>query len=51
MSSGDRYDGYSVNLFLDEDRDWLAHLVELPFDSRARPRRAGVSRRRGYPSR
>jgi len=26
----DRFDGYSVELFLDEDNDWLAHLVELP---------------------
>ena len=26
----DRFDGYAVELFLDEDNDWLAHLVELP---------------------
>jgi len=26
----DRFDGYTVKLFLDEDNDWLAHLVELP---------------------
>jgi predicted RNase H-like HicB family nuclease len=26
----DRFDGYTVELFLDEDNDWLAHLVELP---------------------
>jgi predicted HicB family RNase H-like nuclease len=26
----DRFDGYAVELFLDEDKDWLAHLVELP---------------------
>jgi len=26
----DRFDGYAVELFLDEDGDWLAHLVELP---------------------
>jgi predicted HicB family RNase H-like nuclease len=26
----DRFDGYAVELFLDEDIDWLAHLVELP---------------------
>ncbi len=26
----DRFDGYAVELFLDEDTDWLAHLVELP---------------------
>ena len=25
-----RFDGFSVNLFFDEDGDWLAHLVELP---------------------
>jgi predicted HicB family RNase H-like nuclease len=26
----DRFDGYAVELFFDEDNDWLAHLVELP---------------------
>ena len=26
----DDFDGFSVNLFLDEDGDWLAHLVEMP---------------------
>jgi predicted HicB family RNase H-like nuclease len=26
----DRFDGYAVELFLDEDNDRLAHLVELP---------------------
>ncbi len=26
----DRFDGYAVELFIDEDHDWLAHLVELP---------------------
>jgi predicted HicB family RNase H-like nuclease len=26
----DRFDGYAVELFLDEDNDWLAHLIELP---------------------
>ena len=26
----DIFDGYTVNLFLDEDGDYLAHLVELP---------------------
>ncbi len=26
----DDFDGYSVNLLLDDDGDWLAHLVELP---------------------
>jgi predicted HicB family RNase H-like nuclease len=26
----ERFDGFSVNIFLDDDGDWLAHLVELP---------------------
>ncbi len=26
----DRFDGYGVELFIDDDGDWLAHLVELP---------------------
>lgn len=26
----DRFDGYGVELFVDEDGDWMAHLVELP---------------------
>ena len=26
----DMFDGFTVNLFLDEDGDYLAHLVELP---------------------
>lgn len=30
MESKDRFDGYTVNLYLDEDGDWLAHFVELP---------------------
>jgi len=25
-----RFDGFAVNLFLDEDSDWLVHFVELP---------------------
>jgi predicted HicB family RNase H-like nuclease len=25
-----KFDGYSVNLFLDEDGEWLAHFVEMP---------------------
>lgn len=29
-SERDCFDGYAVELFLDEDHDWLAHLVELP---------------------
>jgi predicted HicB family RNase H-like nuclease len=30
MAKIDRFDGHTVNLYLDEDGDWLAHLVELP---------------------
>jgi predicted HicB family RNase H-like nuclease len=26
----DRFDGYTVELFLDEDGDWLAHFEEMP---------------------
>ena len=26
----DNFDGFSVNLYQDEDGDWLAHLVEMP---------------------
>ena len=26
----DRFDGFTVNLYFDEDGDWLAHFVELP---------------------
>ncbi len=26
----DIFDGFTVNLFFDEDGDYLAHLVELP---------------------
>jgi predicted HicB family RNase H-like nuclease len=26
----ERFDGYGIELFLDDDGDWLAHLVELP---------------------
>jgi predicted HicB family RNase H-like nuclease len=26
----DRFDGYTINLFLDDDGDWIAHFVELP---------------------
>jgi hypothetical protein len=25
----DRFDGFTVNLYLDEEGDWLAHFVEL----------------------
>ena len=30
MKKFDRFDGYTVNVFLDEDSDYLAHFVELP---------------------
>lgn len=30
MAKHDRFDGYGVNLALDEDGDWLAHFVEMP---------------------
>lgn len=26
----DRFDRFTVNLYLDEDGDWLAHFVEMP---------------------
>jgi predicted HicB family RNase H-like nuclease/predicted RNA binding protein YcfA (HicA-like mRNA interferase family) len=26
----DRFDGYGVQLFIDDDGDWMAHVVELP---------------------
>jgi predicted HicB family RNase H-like nuclease len=26
----DRFDGYSVELFVDDDDDWLAHFSEMP---------------------
>ena len=26
----DKFDGFTVNLFQDEEGDWLAHFVELP---------------------
>lgn len=28
--SKDVFDGFTVNLFLDEDGDYLAHFVEVP---------------------
>ena len=24
------WDGFTINLYLDDERDWIAHLVELP---------------------
>ncbi|MBF0370397.1 MAG: type II toxin-antitoxin system HicB family antitoxin [Magnetococcales bacterium] len=30
MAMDDRYNGFTVELFLDEDGDWLAHFEELP---------------------
>ncbi len=29
-SKSDRFDGYGIELFIDEDGDWIAHLSELP---------------------
>jgi len=29
-SKSDRFDGFMLELFQDEDTDWLAHFVELP---------------------
>lgn len=26
----DRFDTFSINLYKDEDGDWLAHFVEMP---------------------
>ena len=30
MKKHDRFDGYTVNMFLDEDGEYLAHFVEMP---------------------
>lgn len=30
MKKHDRFDGYTVNMFLDEDGEYMAHFVELP---------------------
>lgn len=30
MKKHDRFDGYTVNVFLDDDGDYLAHFVEMP---------------------
>lgn len=30
MEKHDRFDGYTVNMFLDEDGEYLAHFVEMP---------------------
>lgn len=30
MKKYDRFDGYTVNVFLDEDGEYLAHFVEMP---------------------
>jgi predicted HicB family RNase H-like nuclease len=30
MKKPDRFDGYTINVFLDEDGEYLAHFVELP---------------------
>ena len=29
-TKSDRFDGYGVELFIDDDGDWFAHLSELP---------------------
>ncbi len=26
----DKFDGYTINLFLDEEGDWMAHFLEMP---------------------
>jgi predicted RNase H-like HicB family nuclease len=26
----DKFDGFSINIFLDDEGDWLAHFVEMP---------------------
>ena len=28
--SGDRFDGFTAELYLDEDGNWLAHIAEMP---------------------
>jgi len=30
MKKHDRFDGYTVNVFLDDDGEYLAHFVEMP---------------------
>jgi predicted HicB family RNase H-like nuclease len=30
MKKHDRFDGFTVNVFLDEDGDYMAHFVEMP---------------------
>jgi len=30
MTQTNIFDGFTINLFQDEDGDWLAHLVEMP---------------------
>lgn len=30
MKKHDRFDGYTINMFLDEDGEYLAHFVEMP---------------------
>jgi hypothetical protein len=30
MIQTNTFDGFTINLFQDEDGDWLAHLVEMP---------------------
>lgn len=33
MTKTNIFDGFTINLFQDEDGDWLAHLVEMPMVS------------------
>ena len=30
MKKQDRFDGYTVNVFLDDDGEYVAHFVEMP---------------------
>jgi predicted RNase H-like HicB family nuclease len=30
MTQNNIFNGFTINLFQDEDGDWLAHLVEMP---------------------
>ena len=30
MKKNKKFDGFAIELFLDEDNEWLAHFVELP---------------------
>ena len=30
MNKNRKFDGFAIELFIDEDNDWLAHFIELP---------------------